>query len=269
MFLLLFAASALFGWSSLALAQQAPHANHRPLFREVESRLLTLRAQPAVTARDLTLLKADVDALYHEVLRDSNLLVNRRAKHVMIESDGLGLFAQAPILPPENKSGQNWHFTTTRLEVLPQHLFVYAVRLKGDHTLRLRRVVLHFRDGTRRAFDDWYALEGGNGRALSRRSSGLVLQAYGENETPQARALAAIEILGSAQDGAHEASLLFRFEIPDPTDRPFTAALAQLEALRTTWFSDQPEPTQVALWLQELRRLGTALDLPTAGLTER
>lgn len=261
--------SALLCWPILALAQQAPHANHRQLFREVESRVLTLRAQSAITARDLTLLKADLDALYEEVVRDSNALVNRRAKQVMVESDGIGLFEQEPILPPERKNGQNWAFQTTRLEVVPRHLFVYAVRLKGDHTLRLRRVVLHFRDGTRRAFDDWYALEGGNGRALSRSSSGLELKSYGEGEVPQARALAAIEILGSAQDGSHEARLQFRFAIPDPADRPFAAALAQLEVMRSNWFTGQTQAAQVALWMQDLKRLGAALDLPTAALLER
>ncbi len=249
-----------------AFAQQAPHAQHRQPFRAVEQRLLTLRAQSAITERDLMLLRADLDALYEEVVRDSNALVNRRAKQVTLDSDGLGLFRQPPVLPPEDKVGESWRFTTTRLEVVPQSLFVYAVRFKGDHTLRLRRVVLWFRDGTRMPFDAWADAEGGNGRALSRRSSGLEIKAYREGEVPQARALAAIEILGSAQDEGHEAKLQFHFAIPDPTARPFTSALALLEAMRANWFEGQSDQERVTAWRADLHKLGKALDLGEGGL---
>lgn len=205
-------------------------------------------------------VRASVNQLEKVVRLASESYVDRKGRQVTLESNGRKLFEIPPKLPPEVKENGRWRFMTTHLNVVPKNLFIYEVSIKGDHTIRFRKITLTFQDGSQRIFDRWAHMEDGMGRAFSKRGFSPALQAWEKGGVPVARALKTISILGSAQDENHAANLSFRFTVPDPLDRPFRSALEKLAELKQFLKSPQAQPDFIA---DQIEKLAPLLGLPS------
>lgn len=185
---------------------------------------------------DPSVLIHALDRVEAEVTRDSQFKIDRFTKAVLdVEAHAQDVFGSIPRLPAENKTDDRWTFSPTRFDVVPQSLYVFGIKFKGSRTIRLRSVTLHFRDGTHVVHDIWTDREGGNGQAFRKRKYIPMLEAYGPDEVRQAKALSAVEVLGSAQDRHFTAQLDFVFRIPDPSARPFLPALEKIAAVKQSW----------------------------------
>ena len=179
------------------------------------------------------------------------------------------LFNGRPSLPPEDKKGGSWSFGTSRFEVIPDHLYIFAVKLKGSRTIRLKSVTLFFRNGEKIVHDSWKDLQQGNGQDFSKRVFTPYLAVYDDRQTRRARALKSIEILGSAQDGEFSAELEFVFLIPDPQDIPIKPMLDLIAQIRQSWDSRNVDLNRLNQNLTDLVRLGEIMKtkLPMGGNT--
>ena len=102
--------------------------------------------------------------------------------------------------------------------------------------------------------------ESGNGQVFEKRQYIPLLTTHIGEETREARALSAIEILGSAQDRDFTAQLDFVFRIPDPSARPFIPALEIIAATKRDWSQGNLRPKESAIEIeQDLSKIATAL----------
>lgn len=164
------------------------------------------------------------------------LHVDRGTRHSLdLEARNSFVFRKPPILPPEEKRDGQWVFRPVRFEVIPHHLFVFAVRFSGSRTLRIKSVTFHFRDGSCTTFREWESSDQGNGQSFRKRQFTPWIPVYGDASQREARPLAAVEILGTAQDRDHQASLSFNFRVPDPDMHPFGRARSLLQSALASW----------------------------------
>jgi len=170
------------------------------------------------------------------------------------------LFVQTPKLPPEIKRNGTWQFQPIRLDLVPKNLYVYSLRFKGSHTIRIRSVTLHFKTGPPVIHDTWKDMEHGNGRAFSKRSFSPVLNAWREGEQRVARILTAIEILGSAQDSVFESYLDFALEVPEPQSKPYEKALSLVSDLKKDLSANELDAVKIAQGRALLREILEILD---------
>jgi len=128
------------------------------------------------------------------------------------------VFGGRVVLPAEKKEHGAWHFQWHKLDILPQHLWMYALTFRGERTLRINKVHLYFRDGSSKLFDMEATTGSSNGQAF-RKETWLPFFSFTDTNNPYPRRLKAVHILGSAQDGAFPAKLDFLFRIPDPNPK--------------------------------------------------
>ncbi len=171
-------------------------------------------------------------------------------------------FGQYPVLPPEIKDGEHWRFETIRFEVKPRHMYVFAVSFKASRTIRLKSVTLVFRDGTKIEHQPWKKSEDDNGEAFRKRLYLPWLNVYDKDEARVAKPLAAVEILGSAQDAGFEALLDFRVKIPDIEAEPHAETLALLARMKRDWGRRPLNAENLNLCLSEMRTLARYLSVP-------
>lgn len=171
-------------------------------------------------------------------------------------------FGQYPVLPPEIKDGEHWRFETIRFDVKPRHMYVFAVSFKASRTIRLKSVTLVFRDGSKIVHQPWEKAGDGNGEAFRKRLYLPWFNVYERNETRVAKPLAAVEILGSAQDAGFEALLDFRVKIPDIEAEPHAEMLAQLARMKRDWARRPLNAETLNLCLTEMRTLARYLSVP-------
>ena len=230
------------------------------LWAQLESLIVQYNQKKPV--KDLSILEPTLARLEAAVDRNAHVRVSRATLTTLrLEGKSALLFRQPPVLPPEVKSGGRWHFSTIRLEAVPRHLFLYSLTFKGDHTIRLRKVTLYFRDGTSMAHDRWWHMESDNGKAFSRRDFLPPLDVGPAGQPRRARVLEAIEIVGSAQDGPSEARLEFLLEVPDPEERPYREARDMIARLRKKWTFKTLNAARLNQCTGDLTRLADALEL--------
>jgi len=179
-----------------------------------------------------------------------------------LEVDPAYVFGEVPTLPPEKKQGSTWSFEPVVVRVLPKHLYVFGLKFKASRTSRMRSVRLHFRDGSSILHDSWYDLNGGNGVVLDKRRFTDMLTVWRAPDPRRAKPLEAIEILGSAQDRDHRASLEFVFRIPDPESRPSAGAAVRLNRLMSAWAGGIPTAERLNRFQEDVRLLAADLGVP-------
>ena len=219
------------------------------------------QAQIGSHRSDFGALSALLSELETAVAQDAQNRVHTKGVSVELEAVNEVLFTHPPRLPAEQKVNGGWQFDTIRLQVAPRYLYVYGVRFKGSHTIRLRQVTLKFRDGGPDVIHNhWLDLEEGDGQAFDKRTFTPVLAAWRDDEAKRARPLEAIEILGSAQDGRHESDLEFLVEVPTPEARPHQKTPEILAQLRKKWESlDSADVTVYQLIQEDLEALSHVL----------
>ena len=207
-------------------------------------------------------LKA-LEKLKVEVSEVSNIKIHH-ASGPSLELEALNdaIFTAPPILPPETKQEGRWSFEPIYFELVPQHLWAYGVTFKADRTLRIKKVTLHFQDGSSITDARWESLDQRNGAVFSKREYLPLIAVHRQGEPRTARRLDTIEILGSAQDGRFEAHLDFRFELPDPDTHLETHALDLIEALQRKLAHPDFTTGRPQSGMDDFKKLGKILDLP-------
>ncbi len=205
---------------------------------------------------ELPSLPPALEALQRTLERDASARLNRTGSQAIeLEAKSRTLFQPPPTLPPENKRDGNWSFETVRFEAATKNLFIFGLTFKSTRTIRLKSVTLVFQEGTRVTHDAWALLENGNGKAFPKRIYLPQMAAFTRDEPRQARALKAVEIVGSAQDGGFAADLDFRFEVPDADETPYRKALRLVSKWKRTWRLDAPTAREVNRYLAEMETL--------------
>ncbi|CAM2067306.1 hypothetical protein SCOR_18145 [Sulfidibacter corallicola] len=178
-----------------------------------------------------------------------------------LEAFSAALFGVKPVLPPERKDGENWRFEPVRFEVVPDHLYIFELTFKASRTIRLKKVTLFFHDGGHIEHAPWENMEGGNGKEFRKRIYVPWLKVFTRDEVPRARALAAVEILGSAQDAGFSSDLEFKVRIPDLDEAPHRQTLDLLGDLHDTWTRRSVSADHLNRCLLDLKRLAPLLGL--------
>lgn len=199
---------------------------------------------------------------------DAALQTDNRAKAIRVTGKTEVLAAKPnafesgrPVLPEEDVRDGRWFFKPIRFELKPRYLFVSAITFKATRTIRLRRVTFLFRDGTKSVHRQWEGEQDGNGRDFPKRIPLPWLPIYPDGGEGPAKRLAAVEILGSAQDGDFDAKLDFLFKIPDQSaDNPLQKALDQAAALRKRVEGVPLQPERARQALRDLNRLAETLE---------
>lgn len=209
-------------------------------------------------------LSPALDRLQRALERDAAIRVNRSGSNsIELEVKNRILFNPPPTLPPENKQDGTWSFETVRFEVESKHLFIFGLTFKAGRTIRIKRVTLYFQDGTRVTHDAWARMENGNGKAFPKRIYLPKLTAYGKDEPRRARAIRAITITGSAQDGRFSSDLDFLFEVPDADETPYREALSLVVKWRKAWRLEEPSRGDLSRYLADLKTLERMLGIET------
>ncbi len=211
---------------------------------------------------DLKSLDGALARLEEAIAHNAEHRVHRRSVPALeLEAKNEALFGTIPVLPPESKVDGRWIFPTVRFEVVPRHLFLYDLKFRADHTVRLRKATLFFRDGSSLVHDTWWSMEDGNGKAFPKKEYLPVMGTVALGEARRARALAAIEIVGSAQDGGFEAVLDFTFTVPDPMSRPYRQAEILMAQIKRNWAVDEVDAARLNWCMADLVRLARALEV--------
>ena len=164
-----------------------------------------------------------------------------------------------PMLPPEQVRDNQWLFQSHVFHLRPRYLFVRALTFKPTRTVRLKRIVLHFHDGESMVHDSWSKMEDGNGKPFSKRGYLPWLSVNPTRQKGPAKRLAAIEVLGSAQDAGFSAALEFMVRIPDTREDRTIPALA--ENLHKILSRTRPGKKELEQALSLLRRLASLIGL--------
>lgn len=245
-------------------AQSMRHSNLNESFKR-----LTCALEEAVhRARNPGGSQIDAEVAKARLLKDlalaSNTQIDRHGTPVELEANENLLFDRPLVLPAEQKENGRWTFQTHRFEVVPKHIFIYSLRFKGERTLRMRSIKLFFRDGTSMLHDQWFHEEGGNGKAFSRRRFSPSLEVWRKGQPPLAKALAAIEWLGSTQDKDRNAQVELLLTVPDPASRPYLDEIRDLEQMDMAWTEPIPNPGSLQAAMNTLKKIAKALDLDWA-----
>ncbi|MDJ0837750.1 MAG: hypothetical protein QNK37_14640 [Acidobacteriota bacterium] len=174
---------------------------------------------------------------------------------------GERLFGEEPVLPAEDKRDGRWYFKPILFEGRAEYLYIFGLKMAGDHTIRLKQVTLFFHDAPPLIHDQWFQMQDGNGYSWPETEFTPWLPAWSDGKPPRARRFKAMEILGTAQDGDREATLTLIFQVPDPNQRPFLDALARLEALRESWRELDTKTPGLQQRAVDLRNLAPLLNL--------
>ncbi len=237
---------------------------------EVERALSSLQIQLEGLIRDfnggwrgdLKSLDGALTRLEKAITHNAEHRVNRRSlSSLELEAKNEALFGAVPVLPPENKVAGRWIFPTVRFQVVPRHVFIYDLKFRADHTIRLRKATLFFQDGTSMVHDTWWSMEDGNGKAFPKKLYLPSLSTVARGEPRRARALAAVEIVGSAQDGRFEAALDFTFTVPDPNSRPYRQAETLMAQIKRNWAVKEVDAARLNWCMADLVRLARALEV--------
>ena len=257
-------------WFFLALALGNPHFMENKdvahAFKSLEVRMFFLveRFNRNESMPPLSWLNSEIERLEGALANDAEHRPHIfDGPSILLEAKNQELFDKPPVAPPESKNGGRWTFPTIRLEVLPRHLYIYGLKLQGKNTLRLSEVTLFFHDGPARVHGQWQSMGSGNGAELSDQTFTPILEAWPEGTPRKARRLAAIEIVGSAQDGAASSELEFVMEVPDPEARPFEEARDLAEALRKRLSARTVNAALLNACLADLVKLAKSLGLET------
>ena len=202
-------------------------------------------------------IRQTLDRLEAATVKASETLVDRSGERLQeYEAQSAALFGQRPRLPAENKHGGKWRFEPIIFKSKAEHLFIHALTFKASRTIRLQRILLHFADGTTRAFEYPDPQGKSNGRPFEKRKYLPWLRILDQRGLPEVGQFRAIEIWGSAQDGNFNAVLDFKLQIPSYHANSPQKALSLIAKLRRDWQTPQQAIKQ---WRETMANL-EALD---------
>lgn len=230
------------------------------LMNRTRQYLAQAEAGIAVKSDDLSILAELLEEEVKATLRSRVVLHD--GPSLSLEAKDNLLFETVPELPPEDKEDDRWSFEPIRFEVVPQGLYIYALTFKAARTIRIKSVTLYFRDGSSIVHDQWSGQENGNGRAFRKREYLPWFTAYKPDSPRQAKALAAVEVLGSAQDAHFSSSLSFFFEVPDPEAPLPSEPLALCSEIKRKMRDTRPNLRQLQEWYGLLDRLAKDPQFP-------